>query len=130
MLTIALLNIQMKALNQVCLIVFYSNIQNIDHFSWMLSFKCFFFIWLDEQLLCNVCDKTFKSGSQLSKHQLERKHFCCSLCDAIFPTLISLEIHKKTLSHWTDEEATDDGSSDDDEAASYLRPCKEIEKLL
>ena len=84
----------------------------------------------DEQLICNVCDKNFKSGKQLGKHQLERKHFWCSLCDAIFPTLINLEQHKKTLSHWTDDEGTDEANSENEEAAFYLKPCKDIEKLL
>lgn len=73
---------------------------------------------------------------------MHRKHFCCSVCDALFPTLMVLQIHKKTLEHWTDDEAdnevavgfiTDEEEPDDQQdlpSGTYRQPYEEIERLL
>ncbi|KAM7297000.1 hypothetical protein ISCGN_022154 [Ixodes scapularis] len=58
----------------------------------------------EESLTCNVCERSFNNGRQLSQHQQRKRHYGCSVCDAIFPTLMALEHHKESLEHWSDEE--------------------------
>lgn len=64
----------------------------------------------DESLTCNVCDRAFYSHRQLASHQQKKRHFGCSGCDTLFPSLMLLEHHKEEYEHWSDSE-------------EYQRPC-------
>ncbi|KAF7493100.1 hypothetical protein SSS_02667 [Sarcoptes scabiei] len=57
---------------------------------------------------CNVCGRSFKRARSMACHQVYKRHFGCSICDIIFPTLKSLELHKQTLDHWSDDDDDDD----------------------
>ncbi|XP_062545484.1 transcription factor mef2A [Armigeres subalbatus] len=61
----------------------------------------------DESLTCNVCDRAFHCHRQLASHQQKKRHFGCSGCDSLFPSLMLLEHHKEEFEHWSDFE--DDG---------------------
>ncbi|XP_058822295.1 uncharacterized protein LOC131683906 [Topomyia yanbarensis] len=61
----------------------------------------------DESLTCNVCDRAFHCRRQLASHQQKKRHFGCSGCDSLFPSLMLLEHHKEEFEHWSDFE--DDG---------------------
>uniref|UniRef100_A0A6P4F332 Uncharacterized protein LOC108046542 n=1 Tax=Drosophila rhopaloa TaxID=1041015 RepID=A0A6P4F332_DRORH len=58
----------------------------------------------DESLTCNVCDRAFHCHRQLASHQQKKRHFGCSGCDSLFPSLMLLEHHKEEFEHWSDEE--------------------------
>ncbi|KAH8407257.1 hypothetical protein KR222_011324 [Zaprionus bogoriensis] len=58
----------------------------------------------DESLTCNVCDRSFHCHRQLASHQQKKRHFGCSGCDSLFPSLMLLEHHKEEFEHWSDEE--------------------------
>uniref|UniRef100_A0A182ISX7 Uncharacterized protein n=1 Tax=Anopheles atroparvus TaxID=41427 RepID=A0A182ISX7_ANOAO len=60
-----------------------------------------------ESLTCNVCDRAFRCRRQLASHQQKKRHFGCSGCDSLFPSLMLLEHHKEEFEHWSDYE--DDG---------------------
>ncbi|XP_052563418.1 uncharacterized protein LOC120428512 [Culex pipiens pallens] len=60
-----------------------------------------------ESLTCNVCDRAFHCHRQLASHQQKKRHFGCSGCDSLFPSLMLLEHHKEEFEHWSDFE--DDG---------------------
>ncbi|KAG4080166.1 hypothetical protein HA402_008237 [Bradysia odoriphaga] len=61
----------------------------------------------DESLTCNVCDRAFHCHRQLASHQQKKRHFGCSGCDMLFPSLMLLEHHKEEFEHWSDVD--DDG---------------------
>ncbi|CAM1312346.1 Uncharacterised protein g5956 [Pycnogonum litorale] len=87
----------------------------------------------DEDLTCNVCDRSFDSTRQLALHQQKKRHFGCSICDSIFPSLMRLEHHKEALDHWSDDEGNSndsesDGQSEEDEGVE--RKGEELERLL
>ena len=64
-----------------------------------------FFLFLEEEeLTCNVCERSFHSVRRLEQHQQRQRHYGCSVCESLFPTLMALELHKETLDHWTDYE--------------------------
>uniref|UniRef100_A0A336LJD1 CSON002940 protein n=1 Tax=Culicoides sonorensis TaxID=179676 RepID=A0A336LJD1_CULSO len=65
----------------------------------------------DESLTCNVCDRAFQHFRQLASHQQKKRHFGCSGCDSLFPSLMLLEHHKEEFEHWSDTEG------------SYRIPC-------
>lgn len=56
----------------------------------------------DESLTCNVCDRAFHCHRQLASHQQKKRHFGCSGCDSLFPSLMLLEHHKEEFEHWSD----------------------------
>ncbi|EDW59040.1 putative uncharacterized protein DDB_G0282133 [Drosophila virilis] len=58
----------------------------------------------DESLTCNVCDRSFHCHRQLASHQQKKRHFGCSGCDSLFPSLMLLEHHKEEFEHWSDDE--------------------------
>ncbi|XP_059619773.1 zinc finger protein 646 [Phlebotomus argentipes] len=58
----------------------------------------------DESLTCNVCDRAFHCHRQLANHQQKKRHFGCSGCDSLFPSLMLLEHHKEEFEHWSDME--------------------------
>ncbi|XP_036348030.1 uncharacterized protein LOC118757426 [Rhagoletis pomonella] len=58
----------------------------------------------DESLTCNVCDRAFHCHRQLASHQQKKRHFGCSACDSLFPSLMILEHHKEEFEHWSDDE--------------------------
>ncbi|XP_055322225.1 putative uncharacterized protein DDB_G0282133 [Sitodiplosis mosellana] len=61
----------------------------------------------DESLTCNVCDRAFHCHRQLASHQQKKRHFGCSGCDTLFPSLMLLEHHKEEFEHWSDEDDDD-----------------------
>ncbi|RWS20719.1 putative chitinase 3-like protein [Leptotrombidium deliense] len=82
-------------------------------------------------VVCNVCDRSFKSVRQLAQHQLHKRHFECSVCDALFVNLIDLQIHKESLEHWSDNETAAGEYSENSEDECI--PCQrreEFERLL
>uniref|UniRef100_A0AAR5PQU3 C2H2-type domain-containing protein n=1 Tax=Dendroctonus ponderosae TaxID=77166 RepID=A0AAR5PQU3_DENPD len=81
----------------------------------------------EEALTCNVCDRTFSCPKQLSAHKQKKRHFGCSACDSLFPSLMALEHHKEEFEHWSDDDdiCTDDSDEDDDTVIS-----EECERLL
>jgi len=60
--------------------------------------------WDEEELTCNVCDRSFQTPRQLERHQLRKRHWGCDACDNLFNSLMDLEHHKEELSHWSDDE--------------------------
>ncbi|CAO1422907.1 unnamed protein product [Diamesa tonsa] len=58
----------------------------------------------DESLTCNVCDRAFHCHRQLASHQQKKRHFGCSGCDTLFPSLMLLEHHKEEYEHWSESE--------------------------
>ncbi|XP_058063185.1 uncharacterized protein LOC131213207 [Anopheles bellator] len=58
----------------------------------------------DDSLTCNVCDQAFHYRRQLASHQQKKRHFGCSGCDSLFPSLMLLEHHKEEFEHWSDYE--------------------------
>ncbi|XP_057659667.1 uncharacterized protein LOC130895980 isoform X2 [Diorhabda carinulata] len=78
-----------------------------------------------EALTCNVCDRMFACPKQLSSHKQKKRHFGCSACDNIFPSLMSLEHHKDEFEHWSDEEDYLTDSEEEDESVS-----EECERLI
>lgn len=51
-----------------------------------------------------MCERSFHSVRRLEQHQQRQRHYGCSVCESLFPTLMALELHKETLDHWTDYE--------------------------
>ncbi|XP_054717676.1 uncharacterized protein LOC129227058 [Uloborus diversus] len=100
----------------------------------------------DDDLTCNVCDRSFGSTRLLSQHQQRRRHFGCSICNSCFPSLPALERHKESLDHWSEDdgntyesEDTSRGESDRDDPcakkpATRTQPAdkrpEEMERLL
>ncbi|RWS07801.1 Regulator of chromosome condensation-like protein, partial [Dinothrombium tinctorium] len=85
----------------------------------------------EESLVCNVCDRSFKTPRLLGQHQLRRRHFGCSVCDALFPNLLDLQHHKESLEHWSDNDRVDSEYSDNsDEECFPSQRCDEFERLL
>lgn len=39
------------------------------------SYHCLFFVFSDESLTCNVCDRAFHCHRQLASHQQKKRHF-------------------------------------------------------
>ncbi|KAL5284269.1 hypothetical protein ACFFRR_006510 [Megaselia abdita] len=58
----------------------------------------------DESLTCNVCDRAFHCQRQLASHQQKKRHFGCTGCDSLFPSLMLLEHHKEEFEHWSEDE--------------------------
>ncbi|CAG2164810.1 unnamed protein product [Oppiella nova] len=89
----------------------------------------------EETVQCNVCDRSFARAPQLAAHQLSKKHFGCSVCETVFPSLTALEQHKETLEHWSDTDNHSDSDHDNDahnsSTSAYPRPQREeLERLL
>uniref|UniRef100_T1JK55 C2H2-type domain-containing protein n=1 Tax=Strigamia maritima TaxID=126957 RepID=T1JK55_STRMM len=87
----------------------------------------------NEDLTCNVCDRSFASARLLGRHQQKRRHFACSVCESLFSSLIMLEHHKEEYDHWSEDEGdsqdSEDGDDDaDDEAGT--KKSEEMERLL
>ncbi|KAG1660695.1 hypothetical protein GQR58_021896 [Nymphon striatum] len=93
---------------------------------------CFVRFYADEDLTCNVCDRSFDSTRLLAVHQQKKRHFGCSVCDSVFPSLTRLETHKESLDHWSEDEGlTHDSESDDDsDEEEGDGKVEELERLL
>lgn len=78
--------------------------------------------WDEEELTCNVCDRSFQTPRQLERHQLRKRHWGCDACDNLFNSLMDLEHHKEELNHWSDDEYESDeeynyyGEEEDEES--------------
>ena len=75
----------------------------------------------------------YKSAQRLAKHQIEKRHFGCSVCDALFPTLLTLEQHKESLQHYDDDdqrETDESDESEDDDLYQHPYRLDEPERLL
>ncbi|XP_054726016.1 uncharacterized protein LOC129235945 [Anastrepha obliqua] len=93
----------------------------------------------DESLTCNVCDRAFHCHRQLASHQQKKRHFGCSACDSLFPSLMILEHHKEEFEHWSDDEISqrvccrrnrgDDYFTDTDSFTSEAE-SEDMERLL
>ncbi|ETN67794.1 hypothetical protein AND_000380 [Anopheles darlingi] len=94
-----------------------------------------------ESLTCNVCDRSFHCRRQLASHQQKKRHFGCSGCDSLFPTLMLLEHHKEEFEHWSDYEDNerlpccrrnrlDDEDHTDTETATSEAESEDLERLL
>ncbi|XP_061398140.1 uncharacterized protein LOC133333845, partial [Musca vetustissima] len=93
----------------------------------------------DESLTCNVCDRAFHCHRQLASHQQKKRHFGCSGCDSLFPSLMLLEHHKEEFEHWSDDEISrrvccrrnrgDDYFTDTDSFTSDAE-SEDLERLL
>lgn len=68
--------------------------------------------WGDEELTCNVCDRSFPTPWDLESHMIKRRHWGCTICETLFNSVMELEHHKEEQGHWSDEE--EDSDSDDD----------------
>lgn len=55
-------------------------------------------------MICNVCDRSFRTVRQLIQHQSTKRHFECSLCHQLFPSLFDVKQHKESLNHWTPDD--------------------------
>ncbi|XP_063227241.1 dnaJ homolog subfamily C member 21 [Bacillus rossius redtenbacheri] len=85
----------------------------------------------DEALTCNVCDQSFNTAKMLINHQQKKRHFGCSACDSLFPSLMALEHHKEEFDHWSGDESLGDHSeSDHDEYSDGMATSEEMERLL
>merc|ERR1711974_215816 len=70
--------------------------------------------WGDEELTCNVCDRSFLTPWDLDNHMIKRRHWGCSACERLFNTVMELEHHKEEHGHWSDEEEESDEEEMDD----------------
>lgn len=85
----------------------------------------------DEDVTCNVCDRSFPTPVHLDAHMVKYRHWLCNTCDKLFNSIIQLEYHKvcrrlnnlfsglyldlqDSYGHWSDEYETDTDDSDDD----------------
>ncbi|KAF2359781.1 Zinc finger C2H2-type [Trinorchestia longiramus] len=69
-----------------------------------------------EALTCDVCDRAFVNTWQLHCHQAKKRHYGCSTCEGVFPSLLALEAHKEENHHWSDEDLfLDDNDDEEDE---------------
>ena len=50
--------------------------------------------WDDEDVTCNVCDRSFATPVHLESHMIKHRHWLCSLCDKLFNSSCELEYHK------------------------------------
>jgi len=71
--------------------------------------------WDDEDVTCNVCDRSFPTPVHLDAHMVKYRHWLCGTCDKLFNSVIQLEYHKDSLGHWSDEYETDTEDSGDEE---------------
>eukprot|EP00094_Tigriopus_californicus_P010088 TCALIF_09728-PA protein Name:"Protein of unknown function" AED:0.00 eAED:0.00 QI:234/1/0.8/1/0.25/0.2/5/0/356 len=70
--------------------------------------------WDEEELTCQVCDRSFTTPNLLERHQQKRRHWGCSICECLFDSLMLLEHHKEESEHWSDEGFSDSESESDD----------------
>ncbi|KAL1506093.1 hypothetical protein ABEB36_005521 [Hypothenemus hampei] len=80
----------------------------------------------EEALTCNVCDRTFSCPKQLSAHKQKKRHFGCSACDSLFPSLMLLEHHKEEFEHWSDEDDICSEESDDEDDTVISEECERL----
>lgn len=98
----------------------------------------------DDDLSCNVCDRSFSSTRLLAQHQQKKRHFGCSVCNSCFPSLHALEHHKESLDHWSEDDGNtyesdsccDDSDDDRQPVAASVeqkdqpKKSEEMERLL
>lgn len=91
-------------------------------------------LYLDDMLICMVCDRAFTTARQLVQHQISKKHILCSRCDGLFDTPTQLKQHKDQEEHWSDTDTVDpneerkESISSDEE--TECQTFSEIERLL
>jgi len=79
--------------------------------------------WDEEELTCNVCDRSFETPRQLERHQARKRHWGCDACDTLFNSVLELEEHKEEMEHWSDDEYESDGEEEDDEDEEDEEEC-------
>lgn len=70
--------------------------------------------WDDEDVTCNVCDRSFPTPVHLDAHMVKYRHWLCNTCDKLFNSVMQLEYHKDSAGHWSDEYEIDSASEDED----------------
>ena len=50
--------------------------------------------WDDEDVTCNVCDRSFPTPVHLQAHMIKHRHWLCSHCEELFNSSCELEYHK------------------------------------
>ena len=50
--------------------------------------------WDDEDVTCNVCDRSFATPVHLESHMIKHRHWLCSHCEELFNSSCELEYHK------------------------------------
>ena len=50
--------------------------------------------WDDEDVTCNVCDRSFPTPVHLQAHMIKHRHWLCSQCEQLFNSSCELEYHK------------------------------------
>ena len=50
--------------------------------------------WDDEDVTCNVCDRSFPTPVHLQSHMIKHRHWLCSHCEQLFNSSCELEYHK------------------------------------
>jgi len=79
--------------------------------------------WDEEELTCNVCDRSFETPRQLERHQARKRHWGCDACDTLFNSVLELEEHKEEMEHWSDDEYESDGEDEGDEDEDEDEEC-------
>lgn len=79
--------------------------------------------WDEEELTCNVCDRSFETPRQLERHQQRKRHWGCDACDNLFNSLGELEHHKEEMEHWSDDEFESGDEDEDDEEDDDGEEC-------
>ena len=51
-------------------------------------------------IICEVCNRRFKSKDALFAHIKDKRHFQCNVCGKIFLSKIAIESHSKAKSHF------------------------------
>ena len=51
-------------------------------------------------IICEICNRRFKSKEALFAHAKDKRHFQCNTCGKIFPSKIAIDSHCKDKSHF------------------------------
>ncbi|XP_019874906.1 uncharacterized protein LOC109602904 [Aethina tumida] len=80
----------------------------------------------EEALTCNVCDRSFACPKQLASHKQKKRHFGCTACDSLYPSLMALEHHKEEFEHWSGDEDDICTDSDEDDDTVISEECERL----
>ena len=50
--------------------------------------------WDDEDVTCNVCDRSFPTPVHLESHMIKHRHWLCTYCEQLFNSSCELDYHK------------------------------------
>ena len=51
-------------------------------------------------IICEICNRRFKSEGALFAHAKDKRHFQCNICGKIFPSKIAIDSHCKDKAHF------------------------------